>query len=237
MVYASLDIGTGFAGYREVAASLSTKPLDIHSYYTVRDLVGKTLEDKYAKSMVTARSCIIEQYRRLGIEPDEDGLLDIDVAFDGSWLTRGHMSLIGMAAVIEAHTGFVVDYEVLSSLSCSKLENQKKNKKISSEQYEAQKQKHETDCQRNYIGKSGSMEPEAAWRMWHCSERKNKMRYTVFISDGDSKVFNNVRDSYPYNVPTEKEECVNHVSKSLGTRLRKLKAETFEVKTTKAGKK
>lgn len=34
-----------------------------------------------------------------------------------------------------------------------------------------------------------------------------------------------------YSTPVTKEECVNHVSKRLGTRLRELKAETFETQT------
>lgn len=62
--------------------------------------------------MVTARSCITEQYRRLGVESDEDEVLDIDVYFDGSWLTRGHTSLVGTAAVIEIYTDLVFYFEV-----------------------------------------------------------------------------------------------------------------------------
>lgn len=62
------------------------------------------------------------------------------------------------------------------------------------------------------------------------------MSYTVFIGDGESKAFNTVKDSNPYLATIEKEECVNHASKRLGTRLRKLKAETVETKSTKSGK-
>lgn len=41
----------------------------------------------------------------------------------------------------------------------------------------------------------------------------------------------------PYDVPVQKEECINHVAKRLGTRLRKLKQEDFTIITTKSGRK
>ncbi|KAK3884744.1 hypothetical protein Pcinc_011006 [Petrolisthes cinctipes] len=40
----------------------------------------------------------------------------------------------------------------------------------------------------------------------------------------------------PYDVPVQKEECINHVSKRLGTRLRKLKKEMTTTVTSKTGK-
>lgn len=64
--------------------------------------------------------------------------------------------------------------------------------------------------------------------------------YTTFIGDGDSSAFNTVSalndGKGPYNVTVIKEECVNHVSKRLGTRLHKLKKEQVTVTTTKTGK-
>lgn len=48
----------------------------------------------------------------LGVLPDENGILDVDVSFDGSWLTRGHKSHIGIGTVIECNTGLVLDSEI-----------------------------------------------------------------------------------------------------------------------------
>jgi hypothetical protein len=63
------------------------------------------------------------------------------------------------------------------------------------------------------------------------------MRYTTFISDGDSSAFNGVVEHDPYPGHTiEKAECVNHVAKRLGTRLRKLKKDSFVEKRTATGK-
>ncbi|GFS95886.1 uncharacterized protein TNCV_2259481 [Trichonephila clavipes] len=38
---------------------------------------------------------------------------DLSVSFDGTWLTRGHTSLIGVGCVIDMLTGYVVDFEVM----------------------------------------------------------------------------------------------------------------------------
>ena len=39
------------------------------------------------------------------------------------------------------------------------------------------------------------------------------LRYTGFLSDGDSKAFKAVSDLNIYDEPIVKEECVNHVHK------------------------
>ncbi|GFW14601.1 uncharacterized protein TNCV_1635221 [Trichonephila clavipes] len=38
-------------------------------------------------------------------------ITDLSVSFDGTWLTRGHTSLIGVGCVIDMLTGYVVDFE------------------------------------------------------------------------------------------------------------------------------
>ncbi|GFV41647.1 uncharacterized protein TNCV_3627981 [Trichonephila clavipes] len=44
--------------------------------------------------------------------PTDVPVVDISVPFDGSWLTRGQTSLIGIACVIDILTGYVIDFEV-----------------------------------------------------------------------------------------------------------------------------
>ncbi|GFW50282.1 uncharacterized protein TNCV_4696982 [Trichonephila clavipes] len=45
--------------------------------------------------------------------PTDVPVVDISVSFDGSWLTRGHTSLIGIVGVIDILTGYVIDFEVM----------------------------------------------------------------------------------------------------------------------------
>ena len=76
------------------------------------------------------------------------------------------------------------------------------------------------------------MEVEAAVRLWERSVEDHKLRYTTILSDGDSKAYDVVKESKVYepDVTTEKEDCVNHVSKRMGTALRNI------VQTSKAEK-
>lgn len=68
------------------------------------------------------------------------------------------------------------------------------------------------------------METAAAVAMFQRSQRTRGIRYTQFLDDGDSSAFKTVHDSKPYNgVEITKLECVGHVQKRMGTRLRNKK--------------
>ncbi|KAA0198962.1 hypothetical protein HAZT_HAZT010739 [Hyalella azteca] len=165
----------------------------------------------------------------------EDGLLDIYVSFDGSWMTRGHKSHIGIGCVVECNTGFVIDMEVLSNFChlCSA-----KKATLSSDEFALWMRTH-TRCKKNFEGKAGAMEKEATVKIWNRSTQLGLL-YVTFLGDGDSAAYKAVTEmndgAGPYDVPVQKEECINHVSKRLGTRLRVLKAKIKVVTTTKAGK-
>lgn len=70
------------------------------------------------------------------------------------------------------------------------------------------------------------MDVYAADVLWKRSE-SNGFRYTTLLSDGDSKTFNHLvkEEVYGPSVAILKEECINHVSKRLGTALRNLVSE------------
>lgn len=65
------------------------------------------------------------------VVPDEDGILDIHVSFDGSWLARGHKSHMGVGVVVKVMMGFVVNFEphphycARFSILLSKINNMK----------------------------------------------------------------------------------------------------------------
>ena len=65
------------------------------------------------------------------------------------------------------------------------------------------------------------MEVEAARVLWWCSVDRYKLRYTVLLSEGDAKTFNELTTIKPYGdaVEIEKEKCINHVSKRLRSAL------------------
>ena len=71
------------------------------------------------------------------------------------------------------------------------------------------------------------MEAEGASRLNGRSIEKHKFRCIPFVGDGDSKSYSSVCKSLPYGagVTIPKEDCIGHVTKRMGTALRKVKAD------------
>ncbi|GFW04035.1 uncharacterized protein TNCV_2051511 [Trichonephila clavipes] len=80
-------------------------------------------------------------------------------------------------------------------------------------------------CQCNFTGSSSKMEIVGASRIFLRSEKNLRLQYTQYYGDGDSKAFMSVKDTYGLNSVT-KFECIGHVQKRVGSRLRKLKTKT-----------
>ncbi|GFX49662.1 uncharacterized protein TNCV_1637001 [Trichonephila clavipes] len=82
------------------------------------------------------------------------------------------------------------------------------------------------NCQINYHGFSAGMESERALRIFSRSLPNYNVRYVQYLGDGDSKGFLRVQESNIYGdeFPVEKLECIGHVQKRMGARLRSLKS-------------
>lgn len=131
-------------------------------------------------------------------------------------MTRGHSSHIGVGAVVELFTGYVLDYVVLSNfcLGCEV------GPKPGSEFYEQWREAHR--CQ-NTSSKSGQMEVEAGLILFERSIERRNLRYTTVLCDGDSRTYNAIKDTKVYGfIDVQKEDCTNHVQKRMGTALRNL---------------
>lgn len=142
---------------------------------------------------------------------------NIDVVFDGSWMTRGRSSHIGVGCIIELYTGLVIDHVVYSNfcLGCA-LGPQPQD-----EGYTDWLATHE--CQRNIECNSGRMEVEAALTMFQRSWAKHGLRYTTVLSDGDSRTFHALSEAEVYGfIQIDKKDCINHVHKRMGAALRNL---------------
>ncbi|GFU13083.1 uncharacterized protein TNCV_1445121 [Trichonephila clavipes] len=79
----------------------------------------------------------------------------------------------------------------------------------------------------NYVGFSGAMEIQGASKIFQRSLSLHDARYITYLGDGDCKAFDAVKKNiYGNEYPMiEKLECVGHVMKRMGTRLRRLKAQ------------
>lgn len=142
---------------------------------------------------------------------------NITVVYDGTWLTRGHSSHIGVGCIIEFYTGLVLDCTVLSNfcLGCCQQPAE------SDPNFVTWAEKHQ--CQKNTDVGSGQMEVEAALTLFRRSVSRYGLRYTNIICDGDSRTYLALCKDEVYGfIPLTKEDCVNHVQKRMGTALRTL---------------
>ena len=68
------------------------------------------------------------------------------------------------------------------------------------------------------------MESDGAIALFNRSVEKLGLICKQYIGDGDSKSYSTVCASYPYGPAEfiEKEECISHVAKRMGTQLREI---------------
>ena len=84
--------------------------------------------------------------------------------------------------------------------------------------------KHKNNCSINFESSSGKMETKGAIKIFLRSIKTRRLKYTLMVSDGDTGCYGAVseavkKDSYV----VQKEECVGHVQKPMGTNLREYK--------------
>ncbi|GFW34689.1 uncharacterized protein TNCV_953171 [Trichonephila clavipes] len=156
----------------------------------------KLLHTAYGIAAETLQSEVHSEVRNAYEIPSDVPVVDISVSFDGSWLTRGHTSLIGTACVIDILTGYVIDFEVMCKVCCN-CSVAKRELGESSADYDIWFEGHRKDCDINHSGSSASMEMEAALILW---ERFQEIRfhYSTLLSDGDCKTFNYLTEKNVY---------------------------------------
>lgn len=187
--------------------------------------------------LAKARKQVRDFFKEQDPSITDTSVIDLAVSYDGSWHKRGFTSNYGVGNVIHIDTGLVIDVCVLSKY-CRNCALTKERLGEQSLEFFFWFQVHKAECDINYTGSSPAMEVAAANYLWKRSLEHN-FRYTTVVSDGDSKVFSHLKDMniYGNNVEIVKEECINHVSKRLGTALRKLVKDVSKVeKVTLGGK-
>lgn len=149
------------------------------------------------------------------------------VTYDGTWMRRGFCSLFGVFPCIHWGTGRVLDLVVCSKYchACTTWKARRELELITAEEYLHWQADHLGKCTANTECSAPAMEAEAAVTIWSRSKERHNLQYDIFIGDGDSKSYHAVQESKPYGEDViEKSECIGHVQKRVGGRLRKLKA-------------
>lgn len=211
--YAMKSIGKGHPSMKLFCGVMDLpQPVAVNSY---NSMIKKLLVCAENVSTAFMKKAAVEE-----VELSES--TDIVVSGDGTWKTRGHSSRIGVCTVIGDKSGKVIDYEVLSSF-CKECDYWKNHK--DSEHYVVWKSNHDKDCLNNHNGSAGKMEPDGMVEIFKRSKKEREVRYASYIGDGDTKTYQAIVDADPYKeeLVVQKIECVGHIQKRMGCRLRKLK--------------
>lgn len=198
-VYALRSIGVGQETGQTFAGVMNLPTPSKFAKYN--KILGPLTEMVCVESMKEAVETAVKQ---------NDGDRDLACAFDGSWQRRGFSSLNGVVTATSITTGQVIDVEVMSKFCQCKGRLDKD---------------HGPKCIANYSGTSGGMEVQGVTKMFERSEPNYGIRYKYYLGDGDCKGFETVNQLKPYgpDFEIEKMECVGHVQKRMGKRLRTYK--------------
>lgn len=146
------------------------------------------------------------------------------VSGDGTWKKRGFSSSYGVSTIIGIYSKKVVDAIVKSSF-CQACTTQKRL--MDPNDFETWYADHEEQCLANHEGSAGKMEVDGITEMFQRSVEIHGVKYATYVGDGDSKTYKGIISAQPYDdIIVKKKECVGHVEKRMGRRLRKLKQTT-----------
>lgn len=215
LVYGLRQLGKGFSSAYKLCSTLNLPSLSKTAYVKHERKLTTVVKGVAEKFMKSAASDVATQK-----QDPTDKISKCGVSVDGTWQRRGYTSLNGCVSAISVDTGKVIDIEIMSSYCpvCKKLERMPKNIAYTT-------LKFDHVCQCNFEGSASKMEVVGASRMFRRSIEERKLQYAEYYGDGDSKAFVNVKDTYGQD-SVVKLECIGHVQKRVGSRLRKLKSKT-----------
>ena len=152
-------------------------------------------------------------------EPSENGCTNIGVSGDETWRIRGYRSSFGVVTVRSLVTGKALNTEIISKECRACLLNKIKE---GTEEFDIWWESHQHECHANFFGSSGAVDPAGCLNIFRRSESKHQLRYTEFL--GDSKSYNYLVANKVYgDLPVQMVECIGHIQKCMGSRLRSLK--------------
>lgn len=231
LVLAMKSIGKGLTGLEKFCGVMNmSKPITRMSYNNHNGVIATQAKVIGERSMKAEADKVRQTHET---EQDAEGILNVDVSNDGSWQRRGFSSLNGVTTTMLKETGKCVDISILTKV-CRRCQAWDNKKDIDARAYQRFLTNH--NCKANFDGSAGAMEPQGIVSIYQRSITERKLRYINYIGDGDSKSYDAVCRAKPYGeTKINKKECIGHVQKRLGGRLRKLKKSSGK-KTLSDGK-
>lgn len=211
-------IGVGYKGAKKCCALMDFPPwLAKSTYYILLEHICEASKNMAQFFMKKAS----KEEINLNSTTSESKNTDLIVSGDGTWHKRGFSSLFGVTSLIGHFTGKVLDVLVKSSYckACEVWEDKK-----DTEEFEEWYETHKETCSANHIGSAGKMEVDAVIEMFRRSWENLGVRFLYYVGDGDSKTYSGIVTAAPYGeTVVTKKECVGHIQKRMGTRLRSCK--------------
>ena len=209
-VIAFREIGRGYHGMQKFSECMNMSCLSNTPYYNLNNnSVYSAYKEAAEESMQNVAS---------DLKTDDESPAKTTVKLDGAWSKRGHASLNGVVTATIGNK--CIDVQAFSKhcKGCQMWENHK-----GTPAYNRWQAEHV--CHINHTKSSGAMEGAGAVQIFNRSIEKFNLMYTEYLGDGDTSSFKEVVREDPYQqfaVTPVKLECVGHVQKRLGTRLRNL---------------
>lgn len=219
IIFALRLLGIGYNGLAKFCAFMCLpNPIVKTAYYKVIDAMHTA--STAVREIITKKAA----QREKELSEEDNDLSGLTVSGDGSWKKRGFSSLLGVSTLIGWRTGQIVDLDVKCKV-CKACDQWKQ--KEGTAEFEEWYEDHKSSCHRNYEGASGNMEVDSIIEMFRRSVGLHNVKYSHYIGDGDTKTFKGILDSQPYeDLVVRKKECVDHVQKRMGSRLRQLVKKT-----------
>ncbi|GFS79147.1 uncharacterized protein TNCV_4408571 [Trichonephila clavipes] len=105
-------IGKGYSAIEKFCMVMNIDPFSSTTY----GKCARRLDNAYT---LASENIFAEIHREIkNVYENGAEIAYLSVGFVGTWLTRGHTSLIGVGCVIDMLTGYVVDFEVMSKEEC-----------------------------------------------------------------------------------------------------------------------
>jgi hypothetical protein len=189
----------------------------------------KVCHDEVAQGFEDAAELAMQKAGRLEREAATargdvvNGLPFITVVADGSWMKRSYRtgkydSPSGVGVIVGYHTGKVLFIGVRNKycVICARASNKGEEPR-------------EHVCFKNWDSNksSTSMESDAILEGFKCSVEVHGLVYKHLIADGDSSVFQKIKDCHPYddvNVVVKKIECRNHLYRNVCNKVKAVAA-------------
>ena len=215
-IVAFRENGQGYAGMNTFCRWMNMPPpIAETTFHDINSCI-------HSAASMTNAACEVHKVSNDNNQTSSSDIVNTKVSGDGAWKKQGYSSLNGVVTLIA--NGKCVDNEVMSKKckQCDIWENKKGTQECTD-----WKSKH--SCSINHEGSAGAMEVIGLKRMFSRSIRLHKLRYNFYTGDGNSKSFVEITKLNPYSGhKIEIGECIGHVQKRVGTRLRSIKKDYKE---------